>query len=296
MNYKSGQGIGIFGEVLFDQFPDGEQVLGGAPFNVAWHLQAFGAQPRFISKVGDDAQGERIRQTMRAWGMPTDQLQCDEHHPTGAVAVSFNEGEPSYAILDQQAYDFIEWNAATTDYSVLYHGSLALRNSVSRQTWENLLAQHNGIVFVDVNLRSPWWNPALIQQSLRQANWAKLNEEELRLLGTPKLDLPTAMQQLLADYQLDTLVVTCGSQGAWALTAAGECQHIAPAANLLVVDTVGAGDAFAAVLLLGIQRQWLLPLTLQRAQDFASALVGKRGATVQDADFYQPFIDAWQLA
>ena len=32
----------IFGEVLFDTFPDGTAVLGGAPFNVAWHLQGFG--------------------------------------------------------------------------------------------------------------------------------------------------------------------------------------------------------------------------------------------------------------
>ena len=44
----------VFGEVLFDCFADGTRVLGGAPFNVAWHLQAFGEAPLFVSRVGDD--------------------------------------------------------------------------------------------------------------------------------------------------------------------------------------------------------------------------------------------------
>ena len=37
--------IALFGEVLIDQFPEGQRILGGAPFNVAWHLQAFGQKP-----------------------------------------------------------------------------------------------------------------------------------------------------------------------------------------------------------------------------------------------------------
>ena len=48
----------IFGEVLFDRFPDGSIVLGGAPFNIAWHLQAFKQSPLFISRVGDDPLGQ----------------------------------------------------------------------------------------------------------------------------------------------------------------------------------------------------------------------------------------------
>ncbi len=84
----------IFGEVLFDRFPDGNSVLGGAPFNVAWHLQAFGARPLLISSVGDDELGAEIRQTMQDWGMDDSGLQTDAAHPTGTVEVSFNAGEP----------------------------------------------------------------------------------------------------------------------------------------------------------------------------------------------------------
>ncbi len=50
--------ITVFGEVLFDCFPNGKQVLGGAPFNVAWHLQALGDDPTFISQIGDDTLGK----------------------------------------------------------------------------------------------------------------------------------------------------------------------------------------------------------------------------------------------
>ena len=89
----------IFGEVLFDCFPDGQKILGGAPFNVAWHLQAFKASPLFISRVGNDVEGDQIFRSMRQWGMITDGLQRDPEHPTGQVTVNFVDGEPEYDIV-----------------------------------------------------------------------------------------------------------------------------------------------------------------------------------------------------
>ena len=98
----------VFGEVLFDRFPDGNVVLGGAPFNVARHLQAFGREPLMISRVGNDALGRNIRQAMEDWSMTLRGLQLDSQHPTGTVDVSFHADEPSYDIVDQRAYDFID--------------------------------------------------------------------------------------------------------------------------------------------------------------------------------------------
>ena len=114
----------IFGEVLFDHFPDGTRVLGGAPFNVAWHLQAFGRRPRFISRVGRDPEGEAVREAMRTWGMDTTGLQTDPRQPTGRVSVLFDDGEPSYDIVHPCAYDAIEAVAA---------GLRRLRTALSRQ-------------------------------------------------------------------------------------------------------------------------------------------------------------------
>jgi fructokinase len=290
------QQIGIFGEVLFDQFPDGQQVLGGAPFNVAWHTQAFGLAPCFISRVGNDVAAEKIRQAMQTWGMAIDTLQTDVNYPTGIVQITFNEGEPSYDILPNQAYDFIadESLDLANQYDIIYQGTLAMRHATSAHALEVLKARHQGKVFVDVNLREPWWQTERVAQVLEQAHWVKLNQQELEKLQPSPADLKVAMAVFLARYHLEVLIVTRGERGAIAINQSGETVEVAPTVQLAVVDTVGAGDAFAAVLLLGLQRGWSLQVTMERARDFASALVTQRGAIVQDVGFYQRFIEAWR--
>ncbi len=306
--------IAIFGEALIDQFPDGQQVLGGAPFNVAWHLQAFNQHPCFISRVGHDASGDKIRQAMQTWGMAVESLQIDPDYPTGTVQVTINDGEPGYEILADQAYDFIAAQQldAGRQFNVIYHGTLALRDRTSAQALHELTSRsprqfptglrhthhpwrYQGKVFIDVNLRAPWWHKEAVNRWLVKAHWIKLNHEELMHLSLQQNTLQEAMRWFLAQYQLEVLVVTCGSRGALAINQAGEMIEVVPVADLAVVDTVGAGDAFAAVLLLGMQHNWSLQLTMERAQSFASALVTQRGATVQDIGFYQPFIRAWNL-
>jgi fructokinase len=289
--------IGIVGEALFDQFPDGQQVLGGAPFNVAWHLQAFGQNPCFISRAGNDAMGKRIRQGMVNWGMAVDNLQTDPDYPTGAVKVTINKDEPSYEILANQAYDFISAQQLNPDsqYGIIYHGTLALRTRISEQALNELTARHKGKIFIDVNLRAPWWHKEQVNQWVSKANWVKLNHDELMLLQSAQGTLQNSMHLFLKRHNLNTLIVTCGKSGALALNNAGEFIEVTPANNIPIVDTVGAGDAFAAVLLLGMQLNWPLSLTMERAQAFASALVNQRGATVQLSNFYQPFKLNWNL-
>lgn len=286
--------IAVFGEVLFDCFEDGSRILGGAPFNVAWHLQAFGAAPSFISRVGRDDAGDEIRGAMRDWGISQDNLQLDARHQTGVVAVTLEDGEPSYAILPEQAYDFIDAQSlAVGDYDLLYHGSLALRHPTSMQAFSQLRERHRGLVFLDVNLRAPWWQPELIESLLTMADWVKLNADELAQVQPNVGSLQQAMQTFVARYRLQGLLVTLGEQGAVCRLANGEVYAIKPEANIDVVDCVGAGDAFSAVMLLGLARNWPLPTTMLRAQAFASALVRQRGATVRDRAFYRRFVEDW---
>lgn len=289
--------ITIFGEVLFDHFPDGSCVLGGAPFNVAWHLQAFALKPFFISRVGQDRLGDSIRSAMKSWDMDLSGLQLDRAYPTGTVQVSIEQGEPSYAIVPEQAYDFIAVDELATAQSggLLYHGTLALRHADSKQALEALKARHKGTLFMDVNLRAPWWNKAEVLKLVGDADWVKLNHHELQALHPGTGDINVDMRMFRAEYDLTGLVVTCGEQGAMAVNANDEVVAVAPVDALAVVDTVGAGDAFASVLLLGINQGWPLQLTMERAQAFASALVGQRGATVQDPRFYRSFVDLWGL-
>jgi fructokinase len=293
-----GKRIRIFGEVLFDQFPDGQQLLGGAPFNVAWHLHAFGQNVDFISRIGNDAEGTLIKQAMTDWGLSLENLQIDPHYATGKVQIAVIDGEPHYDILAHQAYDFID-KSLITDRSqprdMIYHGSLALRHPCSALALDDVLSNHNSQVFVDVNLRSPWWQVEQINQRLDNANWAKLNSDELMQLYNMQGSLKNTLQLFRATHNLDALIVTFGEQGALAVNNHNEFFEVKPANTVSVVDTVGAGDAFSAVVLLGLQHDWPLALILERAQAFASAIVGRQGAIVQDLNLYQAFVHAWQL-
>jgi fructokinase len=288
----------VFGEVLFDRFPDGEVVLGGAPFNVAWHLQAFGHAPLLISRVGNDPLGRRIVETMQHHAMDITGLQRDPIHPTGTVEVSFAGREPRYDIVSGRAYDFVDHSALPycPEPALLYHGSLALRNNVSREALEAIRAQTGAPVFLDVNLRRPWWRSEAVHSLIAQARWVKLNEEELTLLIPKGDDLASRVRRLLADHPVEWVVVTRAAQGALFFAANGYQDSVRPDTRHPVVDSVGAGDAFSSVLILGLLRRWSLSDTLSRAQVFASALVGMRGATVSDATFYRPFIEQWEMA
>jgi fructokinase len=287
----------IFGEVLFDCFPDGNSVLGGAPFNVAWHLQAFGLSPLMITSIGEDELGKKVRSAMQDWQMNTTGLQLDSEHPTGSVDIVFEDGEPRYTIVEHRAYDYIDSALLPTaaENSVLYHGSLALRNKNSREALSKLKQNHSGTIFLDVNLRDPWWQKEYVLKLADDADWVKLNEDELSQLGSGVADIKSQADKFIDIHRLKGLVITLGEKGAVALTDDGEYAEVSPSQTLEVVDTVGAGDAFTSVLILGLSNEWPLDQTMQRAQEFASLIVGQQGATVHDQTFYQEKVAEWSL-
>lgn len=287
----------IFGEVLFDQFPDGSVVMGGAPFNVAWHLQAFGVQPLMISRVGDDPLGRDIRNTMMAWGMDTSGMQMDSLHPTGTVAVTFVENEPRFDIVADRAYDHIDADSLppVKGEAIIYHGSLILRSETSRAALQELKRLTGAPAFMDVNLRPPWWTETTITGVLNDSRWLKLNEQELETIAPEQANTEGRIEFLMHKFPAECMIVTLGSKGALIVDRSGNNIYAGPDKKANVVDTVGAGDAFSSVILLGQIKGWPLSDTLQRAQHFASAIVCIRGAIQQSREFYQPYIDRWGL-
>jgi fructokinase len=287
--------VHVFGEVLFDHFPDGSKVLGGAPFNVAWNLQAFGLSPLFISRVGDDEDGSQIKSAMQAWGMSLAGLQTDSSLATGRVTVSLEDGEPEYDIVHPAAYDAISVSGGLPPVGLLYHGSLALRDQVSRETLGGICSVGSRMVFMDVNLRPPWWRRDRVLRWAKSADWVKLNGHELELLGDNRADPAASARDFVEKYGLRGLVLTHGSGGAELFTPGGEYHSVQPEGETQVTDTVGAGDAFSSVMILGLMLGWPAPMSLRRAQQFASAIVARRGATVDDLEFYQEFRVHWEL-
>ncbi|WP_437558718.1 PfkB family carbohydrate kinase [Acidithiobacillus sulfuriphilus] len=289
----------IFGECLFDRFPDGNRV-GGAPLNVARHLWALGNHPLLLSRVGQDDEGARIRDLLHGWEMDARGLQEDPQYPTGSVEVV---PDPvlghHFRILPRQAYDHIAWPvdwSASSRIAFLYHGTLALREAGSRSTWERLTKQSDWR-FVDLNLRAPWWTSDLLATVLPGTRVLKLNADELATLAQVFSLQGGERQGRVADlaqrFAIGEVIITHDAEGA-AAWAAGRWQEC-PAPVVKVQDAVGAGDAFAAVWIAGILRGWPVDLRLVRAQALAAAICAIPGALPGDPAFYSPFLRDWGL-
>jgi fructokinase len=145
-------------------------------------------------------------------------------------------------------------------------------------------------IFLDVNLRPPWWRQNEVFGWLEKARWVKLNRDELKVLGYGSADLRQEMAALQSRFCLEQLIVTCGAEGALVLTSAGEFQHAVAGKAQVLIDTVGAGDAFTAVYLHGLLAGWSITDTLAAAQQFAGRIIGLRGATATDTAIYQGII------
>ena len=285
----------LFGEVLFDCFEDDSRVLGGAPFNVAWHLQAFGCNPTLISRVGNDDMGKEILVRMQQWGMSTSGIQLDNDHPTGEVKIELENGEPTFDIISQRAWDYIdEQTLPDLTPSLIYHGSLGLRDDVSRTAFARLLERNpSAPLFLDVNLRPPWWNQHEVETLLAKATWLKINDQELVALEKGGRTLREKAKRIIKRNAIKQIIVTQGEQGAFSLQADDTYHEVKPSGSVQVVDTVGAGDAFAAVSILGMINHWDTPKTLQRAQQFASKIVSQRGAISDKLALYRSFEKQW---
>ena len=294
----------LFGEILADVFPD-RAVLGGAPFNVARHLSAFGQRPLVISRLGDDALGIQALGSMEDQGMDISGVQIDPELPTGRVEVHIESEEHRFEILPRQAYDFIDPASAAVAAeaaapALVYFGTLSQRHHTSRQALAQVLQNTTAPRFLDINLREPWYDEDTVRLSLRNADVVKLNDEELRNLADMfKAGAGLAQAQgaeLKRMFDIKRLIVTCGKDGAWQLDGNGDLFIASPGKELSrIVDTVGAGDAFAAACILGMRLGWPETTALMRARDFAAAICEIRGAVPDDRKFYQAFFKEWEL-
>lgn len=291
--------VALFGETLADIFPD-RSVLGGAPFNVARHLQVFGLQPIMTTRIGNDGLGRELLNDMSRLGLDQSGVQRDSIYPTGQVRIHLENTGHRFEILPDQAYDHIcpdELIKTDTPPDIVYFGTLAQRCPESRLALDVFLANSQSPRFVDINLRHPWYDLNIIERSLELADILKINDEELAIVAGLLNLSGSAEQQAAAltdNFGLECVIVTCGACGAWLLQGSKEVIRVPGKPPATLADTVGAGDGFAAVYLLGRLHQWPTEITLNRANDFAAAICTVRGA-VGGKVFYTPFKLEWKL-
>jgi len=286
--------VAAFGEILFDVFPE-QELLGGAPFNFLYHIQALTGNGRFISRIGNDERGGVIRAFLQQHSIDQQYVQIDLHRPTGTAVVQVNsEGIPSFTITEESAYDYIEYSSDSArgllNCEMLYFGTLAQRNEMSRSTLHQL-SRTADRCFFDVNLRQQYYSAEILHQSFVLADIVKLNTEELErvhaLFFSTRFSMDSAPGELMEKFSLSHLAVTMGENGSWMWMPEGKHFHRTAAPRM--VDTVGAGDGFAAVMCAGILKNLPLKTIHRLASEFSAALCGIQGALPPDSEFYLPY-------
>lgn len=271
------------GEILWDRLPEGD-FLGGAPFNVAYHLKKFEGEVAFISRIGEDALGKLTLERVEALGLSTAYIQQDKDLPTGVVDVTFTEGGvPHYTIREPAAWDAIDLDEQTsrlirTSQAIVF-GTLAQRNSVTAQTISSIHAS-SALKVLDLNLRAPYDQLETVRESLEIADFLKVNDEEFQRLqewfGLPE-SMSEAAGLLSEKFNLNVICVTCGGEGAF-LFHDGEWIK-SDGVKIRATDTIGAGDAFLAVLLTGFLKQFPMQKLLDRANRFGAYIATQKGGT-----------------
>lgn len=287
MNQTKGPVL-CFGEVLWDCLPQG-LFMGGAPVNVAYHLQQLGAKVLPISAVGDDFLGREIIRRLKRVGLDTRFVPDIADVQTGVVLVELTaDGQPSYEIVQDVAWDMIPESAdlmqAAADASAIVFGSLAQRSQANKKLLLEMLDTTNGLRAFDVNLRRPFDDLDLVAELAAKADLIKLNNDEAyELAGLPgDAEIEKVAREVGAKYACDRVCVTAGGDGAG--MRVGADWYWGDGETVDVVDTIGAGDSFMAALVDGLLRGGGPQAIIRRATRLAGFVAASRGAMPDYAD------------
>lgn len=280
------------GEALWDMLPGG-RVLGGAPLNVACHVQALlndaGVRAVVTSRVGTDSLGDEVVAELARRGMTAEYLQRDAAHATSTVTVEIAAGQPTYTFAADIAWDHLEftpqWAELARRCDAVCFGTLAQRTTASRAAILAFLdAAPQAIRLFDVNLRQGFYDRLVLVEGCARATLIKLNEQELPVLaealGLDAGGVDDQLLQIVARYSLEAAILTRGARGTLVVTPDETIDP--PAAQYLAAvdaDAVGAGDACSAGILAG----WLCELPRRRTAELANRLgafvASRAGAT-----------------
>ncbi len=287
--------ITSIGEILFDIYPE-RKTLGGAPFNFIYHIIGLTGEGNIISRIGKDEKGKNILDFMGKTSISAKYIQIDSEFPTGESIANLNDTKiPSWEIKRETAYDFIEMNQEIESLinhktDCLYFGTLAQRGPITRQTVHRCF-NRNLKYFCDLNIRQSFYTKELIKECMEACDVLKLNIDELRLVSNLLLnktfDTNETPWMLLNEYNIDQLCVTKGEEGA--VIYEGERKNNYKLTIENIVDTVGAGDAYAAILCIGYLNDWDIEKTNKIASEFAGEIVKINGALPEGPDLYNKF-------
>jgi len=276
-----------FGEVLWDVFPTHKKI-GGAPLNVAVRLKSQGNDVYIISRIGNDIKGQSLLDFVSKNDITTDFIQVDSLFKTGKVKVILNsKGSASYDIMYPRSWDKIEVTEEAINLikssDAFVYGSLVTRDDISRASLYEFLKYAKYKIF-DVNLREPYYNKEVLIHLMYEADFIKFNDDELyaisEFLGSKYHSLEQNIQFISEKTNTKSICVTKGRHGAVLLY--NSKLYYNSGYQIIVVDTVGAGDSFLA----SLTSELLNDIDPQTAIDFACAA----GALVAKSEGANPKI------
>jgi len=280
------------GEVLWDVFSDGKKKFGGAPTNFAYLAHCLGAASFLVSSVGNDELGNETIQYIDKLELDRRFVSVDEDHPTGTVTVNLDEfGQPDYIIHENTAWDFIPSSSDLLEFAsevdAVCFGSLCQRSNISGQTVREFLkaTKPQCIRLFDINIRQSYYSEQVITSMLELANILKLNDEEMTLVaGILNIvgNETDILNEILKRFGLDMIILTKGVNGSL-LIEKGQHSYM-PVEQVEIVDTVGAGDAFAAAVAMGLLHKNSLRTIHEHANRLAAFVCTQTGATPKIPD------------
>lgn len=289
MNFR----ITAIGEILYDIYPD-EKRLGGAPFNFIYHIWKFLGKANFISSVGEDENGKEIFYQLSEIGFPTSHIAIDRRHPTGTVNVTLDLNlSPRFEMCGYNCFDYFVLDYQSTklieeETDILYFGTFSQRNKTARRTIQSTFGKKLKY-FCDLNLRHEFFTREMITESLTTSNVVKINNSELETIKTCfglSSDNDSAIREIIDRFGIDLLSITMGADGA--IISDGKQINFYKSKSAKVIDTLGAGDAYSAILCLGHLFKMQLYEINKIANEFALDVCMSYGA-LPDNSVYEKY-------
>lgn len=273
-----------FGEIIWDVYPD-EKHLGGAPLNFAAHFAKQGGEAYVLSALGDDELGNEALNKLSLWKVNAEYVSVLSGKDTGKCLVTLDkQGVPTYNIVRDSAYDYINCSSVSDEFDALYFGTLALRNEYNRREISELIKSHSfKEIFVDVNLREPFISRESLMLCMENATVLKISDEELsdvsKILFNNEYGYKNIVTEISKTFQnIKFIIITLGEKGSYAYDVHNKTSFSCAAERVTVASTVGAGDSFSAAFLYKYMSGFDINSCLKTASRISAYVVSKTEA------------------
>ncbi len=265
-----------YGEIIFD-LVEGRPFLGGAPLNFAWFVNQLGGEATLISAVGNDDLGAEAISIVENYGINGHINFSGE--PTGTAIVN---PDGKFDLTYPAAWNQIETpDLEAGIYDLLYVGTLAQTSCFNSKRLADLVQSASTNVFLDLNLRYPFYSKEIIFNSLQMANIVKVNLEEWReIKSLTSIEDPFSFMDC---FHLSHLAITMGYEGAKFFFDGREFQY--QPRKITEVDPTGAGDAFSACFAMGVLLRIPEMKILKVGCDAGATVAGNPGAHMKLPNF-----------